>query len=167
MFITEAGRLKQSPASRSLPDNELWALLSQPVPLLVSRSFVPPLPSISAGLWVFSFLSDKSMWPFWEMRASASFFYSWRMPYCYFFHLYISFSVENSTYEILTYLLFMLLSLSCIWARTINSTNIFDCYLEIVGWLHRVAWIHHESLQLKGARGKRKLLLGNILSNEL
>lgn len=83
------------------------------------------------------------------------------------FHLYISFSAENSTYEIVTYLLFMLLRLSCIWARTINSTNIFDCYLEIVGWLHRVAWIHHESLQLKGARGKRKLLLDNILSNEL
>lgn len=82
------------------------------------------------------------------------------------FHLYIPFATENSTYEILRYLLFILLAPSCISARTINSTNIFSHYLEIIRWLHHVVWIHHESLQLNGAWGKRKLLLSNILSNE-
>lgn len=36
---------------------------SCPVPPLISCSFTPPLPSISAGFWGSSVLSDKSMWP--------------------------------------------------------------------------------------------------------
>ena len=62
---------------------------------------------------------------------------------------------------------FVFLTPSCIWARTIKSFNIFNCYSEIITWLCHIVWIHHESPQLKGAQGKRKLLLGNILSNEL